>query len=134
MSEMIHSSTTAVTVEVLTKPAINNLRHPNDVDFEVKYSEGYTGPRLMPEGVVVVSKEAAEKFTQLGIGKVVQIGVIKEAGEDASSGDDGAGIKAIEQMNKAELQAALSEKGIEFKPSMTKPELIQLLQESQAAE
>lgn len=62
----------SVTVQVLTKQVVAQSRHPNDVDFDVKYPEGYSGQRIMPEGVVTVSKEAAEKFTAMGIGKVAE--------------------------------------------------------------
>lgn len=44
--------------------------HPNDVVFEVKYAKDYKGTKAMPEGETVVSRELAEQFTQLGIGKV----------------------------------------------------------------
>jgi hypothetical protein len=46
--------------------------HPNDVKFEVKYPASYKGKKIMPEGVTVVSKEVAEQFHELGIGKIVK--------------------------------------------------------------
>ena len=61
----------SVTVQDISKPSPVAPRHPNDVTFLVKYPEGFTGKKIMPEGTVVVAKEAAEKFTEMGIGQVV---------------------------------------------------------------
>jgi hypothetical protein len=69
MQEITSSAT--VTVQELpkaeSKPAYKN---PGDVEFVVKYPEGYEGPKHMPEGPVTISKESAEQFTALGIGHV----------------------------------------------------------------
>jgi hypothetical protein len=65
-------STTAVLSTVIASSPKPTFKNPGDVDFEVKYPEDYGGPRHMPEGVVTISKESAEQFTKLGIGKVVQ--------------------------------------------------------------
>lgn len=70
MESMTHNTGT-VTVQVITKETENPPRHPNDVDFEVKYPKGYDGLKYMPEGITVVSKEAAEEFTKRGIGHIV---------------------------------------------------------------
>lgn len=64
-------STTAVTVKSISTSA-SGFKNPGDVDFEVKYSADYKGVKHMPEGVVTISKEAAEDFTKRGIGKVVE--------------------------------------------------------------
>lgn len=69
MSELTHTTAT-VTVQDISSSASVNPRNANDVDFMVKYPEGYKGAKIMEEGLVVVSKEAAEQFTSMGIGKV----------------------------------------------------------------
>lgn len=58
-----------VTVENISTnvPASTN---PNDVLFNVKYSKDWKKEKTMSEGVVVVSRETAEHFTSLGIGKI----------------------------------------------------------------
>ena len=86
MSELVHSSP-SVTVHVLSQPVKTQPRNPNDVEFEVKYPEGYAGQRIMPEGPVVISKEVAEKFTSMGIGKVVTA-ANADAEKDAESNDE----------------------------------------------
>lgn len=48
------------------------LAHPNDVNFNVKYSKDYKGEKEMPEGNVIISKESAAYFESLGIGKTVK--------------------------------------------------------------
>lgn len=67
-------TTGTVTVQAMSSQPHAGYKNPNDVDFAVKYPEGYAGPKLMPEGVVTVSKEGAEQFAALGIGKVVEAG------------------------------------------------------------
>lgn len=44
--------------------------NPANVTFNVKYPKEYKGPKHMPEGPVVVSKETAEHFVKLGIGNI----------------------------------------------------------------
>jgi hypothetical protein len=62
------SSQGSVTVE--QAPVFKN---PNDVSFIVDYPAGYKGAKNMEQGSVhVVSKETAEQFEQLGIGKIVK--------------------------------------------------------------
>ena len=58
-----------VTVENISTniPAYTN---PNDVLFNVKYPKDWKKEKTMPEGVVVVSRETADHFTSLGIGKI----------------------------------------------------------------
>lgn len=141
--DLSHSVAT-VTVQVLAGNSQTTKRHSNDVDFEVKYPEGYAGPKIMPEGPVVISKEAAEKFTSMGIGEVViedlPENVVDEnkpvlvddnnaSSENHSEGSDNidADKTEFDSLSKSDLQAALTEKGIEFKNSMTKPELINIL-------
>ena len=45
-------------------------QHPNDVTFIVSYGKDWKGDKPMPEGPVVVSKESAEHFISLKIGKI----------------------------------------------------------------
>lgn len=71
MDNMNHTVGT-VNVQVLPGKRGIPFKNPNDVNFDVKYPKDYKGPRLMPEGVVTISKESAEQFTKLGIGKVVE--------------------------------------------------------------
>lgn len=70
MSELTHTTATVTVQNISSLPAVNP-RNENDVDFLVKYPDGYNGTRFMEEGVVVVSKEAADQFTKMGIGKPV---------------------------------------------------------------
>lgn len=70
MDNMVHSAA-SVTVQVLRSSGKNPPRNPGDVDFEVKYPDGYTGPRYMPEGVTVVSREVAADLEKRGIGRVI---------------------------------------------------------------
>ena len=44
--------------------------HPNDVTFVVSYGKDWKGEKPMPEGPVVVSRETAEHFVSLKIGKI----------------------------------------------------------------
>ena len=44
--------------------------HPNDVTFVVSYGKDWKGDKPMPEGPVIVSKETAEHFSSLKIGKI----------------------------------------------------------------
>ena len=44
--------------------------NPNDVTFIVSYGKDWKGEKPMPEGHVIVSKETAEHFLSLKIGKI----------------------------------------------------------------
>jgi hypothetical protein len=57
-----------ITVENISTDA-PKLTNPNDVLFKVKYPKDWKKEKLMPEGVVIVSKETADHFTKIGIGK-----------------------------------------------------------------
>lgn len=49
------------------------FKNPNDVSFKVDYPASYKGGKHMEQGSVhVVSRETAEQFEQLGIGKIVK--------------------------------------------------------------
>lgn len=132
MEDNVLHSSASVTATVLTKKEPEAPRHPNDVDFEVKYPEGYKGPKYMPEGVVVVARETAEDYVKRGIGKIIQPAADGEKPEETveekteETGD--ASDKPLAEMTKPELQKLLTEKGIEFKKSMKPEELIALLQ------
>jgi hypothetical protein len=65
-------STGSVTVQELPKTPSVPYKNPGDVEFEVKYPKDYKGVKHMPEGAVTISKESAEQFTAMGIGKVVE--------------------------------------------------------------
>jgi len=55
------------------RTALPPTQNPNDVKFKVKYDSSFKGAKTLPEGSIqVVSKESAEHFTKLGIGKVVK--------------------------------------------------------------
>jgi hypothetical protein len=66
---MAEQQSTFATVQVLTQEYPATPAHPNDVIFVVKYPKDYKGAKTMPEGETVVSKELAEQFTGLGIGR-----------------------------------------------------------------
>lgn len=71
MGELTHSTRTSVTVQAISRVSSKAPRNSNDVDFEVKYPEGFAGNKPMPEGVTVVSREVAELFEQKGYGRIV---------------------------------------------------------------
>lgn len=58
-----------VTVENIST-TVTATANPNDVLFNVKYPKDWKKEKSMPEGVVVVSRETADHFTSLGIGKI----------------------------------------------------------------
>lgn len=84
---------TAVTISAISTGNKTPLKNPNDVVFHVKYPEGYSGPRHMPEGPVTVSKESAEEFEKRGIGSIVDetkkaegsVTVSKESAEESDA-------------------------------------------------
>lgn len=73
-----NDAATGIAVGVATVTAISvqsnvpsNPVHPNTVRFEVKYAEDYKGEKHMPDGAIIdISKESAEQFESLGIGKL----------------------------------------------------------------
>lgn len=62
MESVIHEVEVNFTNE--SKP----FQNPNDVEFLVEYSKDFKGRKLMPEGIIIVSKETAEMFESKGIG------------------------------------------------------------------
>ena len=62
----------SVTVENFSIGSAPESTNTNDVYFRVKYPKEWKGEKLMPEDVIVVSKESAEHFTSIGIGKIVK--------------------------------------------------------------
>lgn len=66
MTHTVGSVTVAQIATAYKAPGMNE----SDVKFIVKYPEDYKGPRFMPEGPVITSKESAEKFALMGIGQV----------------------------------------------------------------
>lgn len=64
----------ANTEAISTDPnvALPKLVNANDVHFNVKYPKEYKGEKLMPEGNMIVSKESAAHFENIGIGKIVK--------------------------------------------------------------
>ena len=69
--ESLSHTTNSVTVQVLESKKGTQFKNPGDVDFMVKYPEGYAGPKYIPEGVITTSKESAEDFAKRGIGQIV---------------------------------------------------------------
>ena len=61
-----------VTVEDLSTDGQSKVTNPNDVYFRVKYPKDWQGEKAMPEDVVIISKESAEHFTSIGIGKIIK--------------------------------------------------------------
>ena len=61
-----------VTVENFSVGEAPKITNPNNVYFRVKYPKEWKGAKLMPEDVIEVSKESAEQFTSIGIGKIVK--------------------------------------------------------------
>lgn len=122
MNEITHTAGT-VTVAVLSTNKGESYKNPNDVDFMVKYPEGYTGNKIMPEGVVVISKEAAEKFSSLGIGSVVG----SEEKKPAEESNQPPAAKSYDKLNKEQLKAELTERGIQFSDTAVKADLVALL-------
>jgi hypothetical protein len=62
----------AVTSERMSTSTLPSTQNANDVVFEVKYKKSYEGEKTMPEGKVIISKESAEQFQNLGIGSIVK--------------------------------------------------------------
>lgn len=124
MNSLTHTAGT-VTVQVLDSNKGQAQSHPNDVEFTVKYPEGYTGNRIMPEGKVIISKEAAEKFTALGIGSVA--GSADEKPEQVNI-PAAVATKNYGKMTKDELKAELTAREISFNESALKPDLITMLE------
>lgn len=110
---MIENITTgaAATVQVISVTGPAPFKNPGDVDFDVKYPEDYKGAKYMPEGVVIISKESAEQFTKLGIGKVVGSDEAKaETTETSAQATDAKPLTAkelIEKINVAETAEAV---------------------------
>jgi len=118
--DLTHNAASVTVTELLTNKG-KQYKNPNDVDFIVKYPEGYGGVRHMPEGLVVISKEAAEKFTQLGIGSI---------SEDADAVESDTNVQEpvnYSKLNKDQLKAELVARGIEFDETSTKAVLLDLL-------
>lgn len=92
-------------------------KNPNDVEFIVKYPDGFTGNKIMPEGPVTISKEAAETFTNLGIGNV------SSAESEASAPEP----KDYSKLKKEELIVELNLRELAFDVKATKNDLAALL-------
>jgi hypothetical protein len=59
-------------VQILSESQPHMPQNPNDVNFKVSYPKEYKGAKEMAEGSIqVVSKETAEHFVNLKIGKIV---------------------------------------------------------------
>jgi hypothetical protein len=123
MNEITHTVGTVTVAALQTNPGVP-YKNPGDVDFIVKYPEGYSGPRHMPEGPVVTSKESAELFTKLGIGSVAGSSDEKPA-ETADQNLQPA--MNYDKLNKELLKAELTKRSIEFNDSAIKADLIALL-------
>ena len=93
-------TTGTVTMSIMSNKGAVPFKNPNDVDFNVKYPEGYQGKKTMPEGIVTISKESAEHFEKLGIGSVV--GEEKKSEETTTSNEP-------EKLKAAEVIAKISE-------------------------
>lgn len=65
-------STGSITIQGISKQGDAPYKNPGDVRFLVEYPKDYKGIKQMPEGPVIISKESAAIFTEMGIGKVVQ--------------------------------------------------------------
>ena len=128
MEPITHTVATVTVAELKTYKG-ESYKNPNDVDFIVKYPEGYSGKRIMPEGLVVVSKEAAKKFTEQGIGSVAGPSEEKAAADGTPSKDQEPDKlpKDYNKLNKEQLQMQLAERKIVFDKTMTKADLISIL-------
>lgn len=117
--ELTHNAASVTVTELPTNKGKQYI-NPNNVLFTVKYPDGYSGNKIMPEGPVVISRESAEIFSAQGIGTVT---------EEADKAESDTTDKATEysKLNKAQLQAALTEKSIAFDESATKAVLLELL-------
>lgn len=60
------------TISTNPNEVLPKLVNSNDVNFKVQYSKDYKGEKLMPEGNMILSKESAAHFEQIGIGKIVK--------------------------------------------------------------
>lgn len=99
----------SVTVQGISSAPTVPYKNPNDVDFEVKYSDDYNGVKHMPEGVVTVSKEAAEKFTAMGIGKVVDASKVAEKAVEETTAPEAAEVTVSKEA--AEQEPKSNKKG-----------------------
>lgn len=64
---------TAERISVDENAQLPKTQHPNDVKFKVNYPSDWKGEKSMPQGSVqVVSKESAEYFQSLKIGKIIK--------------------------------------------------------------
>jgi hypothetical protein len=130
--ENFSHSTASVTVQEMRTPGQPTQRHPNDVDFEVKYPDGYDGPKHLPEGVTVVSKETAEDFIKRGIGQIATPSKVEDSTVESTATvpePEKNSDKPYSKMNKTELQEALTIKGIDYDPELKNKEMIALLED-----
>lgn len=93
MEKSISHTTSTVTVDVLQGIKGKPFTNPNDVSFDVKYPKDFKGQKLMPEGIVIVSKESAEQFKALGIGDIVSDSEVKVSTETEENKDTKKGKK-----------------------------------------
>lgn len=117
--ELTHNAASVTVTELHTNKGKEYV-NPNNVLFTVKYPDGYSGNKIMPEGPVIISKESAEIFAAQGIGSVT---------EDADKAEGVTNEKAVDysKLNKAQLQSELTSKGIAYDESATKAVLLELL-------
>lgn len=70
-NNVMQNEIASVTVQDISKePKQKPWENPANVTFNVQYGKDHKGPKHMPEGPVVVSKETAEHFEKLGIGSI----------------------------------------------------------------
>lgn len=132
-------TTTAVTVQVISKQSQVSPSHPDDVHFKVQYKEGYKGPKFMTEGnVTVVNKDLAAEFEKSGRGFICDAEgnkVEEKNAEDVTAENDGNVQQPTDytKLLKEDLVKLVTEREIEFDKTAKKDDLVKLLQDDDAA-
>lgn len=134
MDEMQIGSASVVNISTTSSAAA--WVNPNNVDFKVEFSASLKEKPSLTEGEIInVSKEAAADFAAKGFGRVYTDEDRKadDAKKEAAEAAESTGTKKpYAEMKKAELQAELTSRSIEFDAQLKNADLISLLEADDA--
>ena len=109
-----------------TTPLHEKLPVQEQVSVRINYPKDFKGDMFFAEGHVEhgMAKDSAETLVKAGIATILAEGSYEPAAD---------GAKPYNKMNKAELQAELTARNIEFDESETKVVLVEKLEEDDSS-
>lgn len=123
----IHASMTTISSDGTTTHLHDKVEAQKQVDVRINYPKDYNGDKFYREGAIEkgMAADSAEILVKAGIATVIT----EEAAEEGAPA-----TKPYNKMNKAELLSEIASRSIEADESLTKAELVALLEDSDEEE